>query len=108
MTRITRDRKLTAEEAAKYDAVRRQVAGELPELVARHVERAAARARVDAVLAELESARTAKGLSLPDVAAQVGFDAAAVASLSAEPTLGTLSRYADVVGKRLVVTLCDA
>ncbi len=106
MTRITRDRKLTAEEAAKYDAVRRQVAGELPELVARHVERAAARARVDAVLAELESARTAKGLSLPDVAAQVGFDA--VASLSAEPTLGTLSRYADVVGKRLVVTLCDA
>ena len=72
MTRITRDRTLTAEEAAKYDAVRRQVA--------RHVDRAAARARVAAVVAELESARTAKGLSLPDVAARAGFDAAAVAS----------------------------
>ena len=30
MKRIIRDRKLTAEEAAKYQAIREQVAGELP------------------------------------------------------------------------------
>ena len=33
--RITRNRRLTPEEAAKYQAIREQVAGELPELIAR-------------------------------------------------------------------------
>jgi hypothetical protein len=36
MRRITRDRKLTPEEAAKYRRVREQIAKELPELVTRH------------------------------------------------------------------------
>ena len=37
--RITRDRRLTPEEAAKYKALREQVRRELPELIARHHER---------------------------------------------------------------------
>jgi hypothetical protein len=41
MKRITRDRRLTLEEAAKYKAVREQVAEELPELIARHHQRMA-------------------------------------------------------------------
>ena len=40
MRRITRDR-LTPEEAAKYKAIREQVAAELAELIARHHERLA-------------------------------------------------------------------
>ena len=39
LRRITRDRRLTPEEAAKYREVREQVAKELPELIARHHER---------------------------------------------------------------------
>jgi hypothetical protein len=34
MKRITRERRLTPEEAAKYQSIREQVADELPELVA--------------------------------------------------------------------------
>ena len=43
MKRITRDRRLTPEEVAKYDKIREQIAEELPELVARHHARMAAR-----------------------------------------------------------------
>lgn len=39
MKRITRTQRLTAEEAAKYQTVREQIAQELPELIARHHER---------------------------------------------------------------------
>lgn len=40
MRRITRDRRLTPDEAAKYKTIREQVARELPELVTRHQQRA--------------------------------------------------------------------
>jgi hypothetical protein len=39
--RVTRDRRLTLAEAAKYDQARAQVAQELPAIVARHHERTA-------------------------------------------------------------------
>ena len=41
MQRISRERRLTPEEAAKYEVIRVQVAEELPDLVARHQERIA-------------------------------------------------------------------
>lgn len=45
LRRITRGRRLSPEEAAKYREVRERVAEELPELIARHEERLAARDR---------------------------------------------------------------
>jgi hypothetical protein len=39
LRRITRNRRLAPEEAAKYREVREQVAEELPELITRHHER---------------------------------------------------------------------
>lgn len=39
LKRITRDRRLTPEEGAKYRDVRQQIAKELPELLARQDER---------------------------------------------------------------------
>ncbi len=39
MKRVIRDRRLTPEEAAKYNKIREQIAAELPELIARHLER---------------------------------------------------------------------
>jgi superfamily II DNA or RNA helicase len=43
MSHVNRNRQLTDDEAAKYDRVREQIAGELPDLIARHNARMAAR-----------------------------------------------------------------
>ncbi len=112
MKRISRGRQLTAEEAAKYEAVREQVAAELPELVARHEERLASLDRLETLFAQLKEAREAKGLSLADVTELTGMDRSALSKLEtgqrANPTVDTLVRYAEAVGKRLVVSLADA
>jgi DNA-binding XRE family transcriptional regulator len=111
MKRITRDRRLTPEEAAKYKAVREQVAGELPDLIARHHQRAAALDQLQELLVQLKAAREAKGLSLADLTELTGMDRSALSKLETgqrpNPTIETLVRYAEAVGKRLVVTLAD-
>lgn len=112
MKRITRDRRLTPEEAAKYKAIREQVAEELPDLVARHHERMAALDQVDELLKQLKAAREEKGLSLADLTERTGMDRSALSKLETgqrpNPTVETLVRYAEAVGKRLVVSLTDA
>jgi DNA-binding phage protein len=112
MKRITRDRRLTPEEAAKYGAIREQVAAELPELIERHYERMAALDQLGELVAQLKAAREAKGLSLSDVEQLTGMDRSALSKLEngqrANPTVETLVRFAEAVGKRLVVTLADA
>jgi ribosome-binding protein aMBF1 (putative translation factor) len=111
MKRTTRNRQLTPEEAAKYRAVREQVAEELPDLIARHHERTASRDQLQELLQQLKAAREAKGLSLADLTALTGMDRSALSELEtgqrANPTIETLARYAEAVGKRLVVSLAD-
>ena len=63
MNRVTRNRRLTPQEGAKYKAIREQVAGELPDLIARHHERVATLGQLQELLAQLKAAREAKGLS---------------------------------------------
>jgi DNA-binding Xre family transcriptional regulator len=112
MKRITRDRRLTPEEAAKYKAVREQVANELPDLIKRHQERMATLDRLQELLAQLKVAREAKGLSLADLTEPTGMDRSALSKLEtgrrANPTVETLVRYAEAVGKRVVFSLADA
>jgi DNA-binding Xre family transcriptional regulator len=112
MKRIQRDRRLTSDEAAKYKQVRAQVAEELPELVARHHDRMASLDQLDKLCAQLKAAREAKGLSLADVTELTGMDRSALSKLEtgqrANPTVETLVRYAEAVGKRVVVSLADA
>jgi len=112
MKRITRDRRLTPEEVAKYRAIREQVAEELPELIARHHERMATLDQLQELLVQLKAAREAKGLSLADLTELTGMDRSALSKLEtgqrANPTVETLMRYAEAVGKRLVVSLADA
>jgi len=113
MKRITRDRKLTPDEVAKYKQVREQIDAELPELVARHLERVAANERLlDGVLTELKATREQKGLSLADLTDLTGMDRSALSKLETgqrpNPTVETLARYAEAVGKRLVVSLVEA
>jgi DNA-binding Xre family transcriptional regulator len=113
MRRILRDRKLTPEEAAKYRRVREQVDAELPDLIAiaRHHDRTEALESLEALFPQLKAAREARGLSLSDLTEITGMDRSALSKLEsgqrANPTLQTLVRYAEAVGKHLVVSLSD-
>ena len=113
MKRIIRDRRLTPEESAKYRQVRDQVETELPNLVERHpARREAAERLLDGVLTELKMTREQKGLSLADVTELTGMDRSALSKLETgqrpNPTVETLARYAEAVGKKLVVSLVEA
>ena len=111
MKRIPRTERLTPGEATKYKAIREQVAEELPELIERHHERMAAFDQLQALLGQLKAAREKKGLSLADLTDLTGMDRSALSKLEtgqrSNPTLETLVRYAEAVGKRIVVSLAD-
>ena len=112
MKRIIRDRRLTPEQAAKYKAIREKVAAELPDLIARHHKRLAAADQLQELLKQLKAAREEKGLSLSDVTELTGMDRSALSKLETgqrpNPTIETLVRYAEAVGKQLVVSLTEA
>jgi DNA-binding Xre family transcriptional regulator len=112
MKRITRGRRLTPEEAAKYKGIRDHIAHELPDLIARHHERTAGFDPVPELMVQLKAAREAKGMSLADVTEITGMDRSALSKLEtgqwANPTFETLVRYAEAVGKKLVVSLIDS
>ena len=109
--RIIRNRRLTAEESAKYKEVRERVAEELPELIARHHERLSALDQLGELLKQLKAAREERGLSLSDLTDLTGMDRSAISKLETgqrpNPTVETLVRYAEAVGKHLVVSLVD-
>jgi DNA-binding XRE family transcriptional regulator len=111
MKRITRDRRLAPEEAAKYREVRQRVAEELPDLVARHHQRMAALDQPEELLRQLKAAREEQGLSLSDVARLTGMDRWAISKLETgrrpNPTIDTLVRYGQAVGKRVFLSLED-
>ncbi len=111
MTRMTRDRRLTAVEAANAERIRSQIAGELPELIARHHERTSAQDAVHDLLDQLKTAREAKGLSLAELSELTGLDRSALSKLEAgqgvNTPIETLVRYADAVGQKLTVTLAE-
>jgi DNA-binding XRE family transcriptional regulator len=112
MKRTVRNRRLTAEEVAKYQKIREQVAQELPEIFERIRQRMAALDELQELLRQLKAAREAKGLSLADMTELTGMDRSALSKLEsgqrANPTVETLVRYAEAVGKRIVVSLADA
>ena len=104
--RRPRDRCLTAEEAAKYDAIRRQVEEEFAGRILRREPSPA----VQRATAALKSAREAQGLSLADIRDRTGIERSALSRVeNAVPniTIRTLERYAEAVGKRIVIQLED-
>ncbi|MHB1038138.1 MAG: helix-turn-helix domain-containing protein [Pirellulales bacterium] len=111
MDRIVRDRRLTPQEGAEYREIREKVAKELPELVARHHERVASLDQLAELLRQLKAAREDRGLSLSKLTELTGMDRSALSKLESgqrpNPTVETLVRYAEAVGKRLVVSLVD-
>jgi DNA-binding phage protein len=111
---ITRDRKLTPEEATKYRQIREEVELEKPEIIAKaqQTRSEARRQQLTAIMKELKAAREAKGLSLADIFQRTGMDRSALSKLenvtNENPTIDTLLRYAEVVGKRLQIQVLDS
>ena len=62
-------------------------------------------------MAQLRHAREARGLSLADLTTLTGMDRSAISKLESgkrpNPTVETLVRYAEAVGKRLIVSIAD-
>ena len=71
----------------------------------------ATREQLVQLLKQLKAAREAQGLSLADLTDRTGMDRSALSKLETgqrpNPTIETLARYAEAVGKRLLVTLAD-
>ena len=106
---------LSSAERRKYRELRARIDAERDEIVAearrrKHVH--------DAIAAELRQAfrllkkeRQAQGLSLADMQSRTGMSRSAISRLendgSANPTIQTLTRYAEALGKQLAITLTD-
>jgi DNA-binding phage protein len=108
-------RKTTGEERARHAKVREQIADELPDIRRRAKERLALLKKegtpLRQVLAALRAERERQGLSLADINERSGIDRAALSRLEnnedANPTLTTLERYAEAVGRQMVVLLSE-
>ncbi len=105
-------REPTAEQAEKYRQIRALIAEEWPEIRAEALRlRDAKQADLSAVIALLKSERETQGLSLMDIGRSTGISKSAISRLenqeNANPTISTLLRYADALGKQLSVIMTD-
>jgi transcriptional regulator with XRE-family HTH domain len=86
---------------------------EKPEIIlkAQQARRESRRKQLAAVMQSLKVAREAKGLSLADIHQKTGIDRSALSKLenvtNENPTIETLLRYAEIVGKRLEIQVLD-
>ncbi len=109
-------REATAEERARHAKIREQVAAELPDIKKRAKERLTLLKKegtpLRQVLGALRAERERQGLSLADINERTGIDRASLSRLenneNANPTLATLERYAEAVGKQVVVLLSES
>ena len=106
--RITRDRRLTDEEAERYQRIRQQIAAELPD-IRRRARAAKPRILLKHALKKLREERQRQGLSLSDLNARTGIDRGTLSKLENDEdpnvTMNTLMRYAEAVGKVILVQL---
>lgn len=105
------DRKLTDEETARLRRLREEVNGERDDILEQGREAFAAHEQaMEDTIQSLKRMRESLGMSLQEVADRMGADSAAVHRLedgSSNPTFATLYRYAEALGKRLLITLED-
>ena len=104
-------RELTAEEQQRWNRANAEVESEKEDILAKARRIKAARNRVNVAVREaiktLKLERQAQGLSLSDVEKRTGIGRAALSRLENEtelnPTVVTLTRYAEALGKEVVV-----
>ncbi len=105
-------REPTAEQAAKYRRIREMIAEEIPEIRAEaRAIRQERRAKIGEATKLLKVERELRGLSLADISEETGLSKSAISRLEnnedANPTVNTLSKYADALGMALGVVLTD-
>jgi predicted transcriptional regulator len=105
-------RELTPEEQRRWENAQRETEGEREDILAEGRRVKAARSQVQVAVRDafklLKAERQALGLSLSDVEKRTGIGRAALSRLENEaepnPTVVTLIRYAEALGKQLVVS----
>jgi len=104
---VSRGRRLTKREAARYDRIRAQVDEELPRIKSR----IRCRIAIQEAFTELKRLRIAQGKSLADMNRLTGMDRSAISKLETgrreNPSIDTLVRYANALGKRILVDIVD-
>lgn len=109
-------RELKADERAKVAEARRLTGEEEGEIrrQARQYKKEcdSARATMREAMRLLKAERMRQGLSLSDIQQRTGMEPSNLSRLendeSANPTIATLTRYAEALGKRLEIVLSDA
>ncbi len=109
-------RTATDGEKARHAMARKKIKDELPEINRRAKQRLEILRKegtpIRQVLSALRDERERQGLSLADIYERTGIDRAALSRLEnnedANPTLATLERYAEAVGKHVVVLLSES
>ena len=108
-------RQLTSEEQARVNEARRLTDAEAPEIRRKakqlKTRSDAARTTLQDALRLLRAERVRQGLSLADIQDRTGIERPNLSRLenetSSNPTVATLTRYAEALGKRLVIVLAD-
>ena len=109
-------RELTPQEQARVNEARRLIATEEPEIrrqakvyKAAHDE---SRQSLQNALQALKAERIRQGLSLSDVQERTGIEPPNLSRLEndveSNPTVNTLTRYAEALGKKLLIVVADA
>ena len=102
---------LTEEERVRHRTIRAQVEQEKTDLIARGRRATARHIMLKEAVETLKATREALGLSLGDIKASTGIEKSNLSRLEnaahPNPTIDTLCRYAEAVGKEIVITLID-
>jgi DNA-binding XRE family transcriptional regulator len=105
-------REPTAEQAEKYRKIRKLIGDEWPEIREEAILLRDGQQRdLTDVVALLKTERETQGLAQADISESTGISKAAISRLESgenvNPTLNTLMRYADALGKRLSVVMSE-
>ena len=109
-------RPATVEEQERHKRIREHVQEELPDIEKRARQKLAEAVQhgitIQHTIALLKSERLKKGLSLADMKERTGIERSTLSRLendaAANPTVDTLTKYADAVGKKVCVVFADA
>jgi len=108
-------RKLTPEEKARVAVARIEVAADKADIQSKakqyKAEADQSRATLQEAMQMLKAERISQGLSLSDIQERTGIERPNLSKLENEaegnPTIATLIRYAEALGKRLMIVLAE-
>lgn len=109
--RKTINRKLTATERKRHQAIRQEVSADIQAIKSRGRAAIETHEYLRQVMQELKTKRQSKGLSLSDVSSRSMIDKARLSRLEndpdANPTIDTLERIAQAIGVEIKITVID-